>query len=414
MLKREPVLRQWEPVRLARRDEAMVRAANFILQRAHALPFSWGGRPWSLTLLPADAVGGMPPRRADLGTTWCLDLLWGDAPFRLGVTGQAALAWLSNAYPDLDLPELPDLFVGAFLEAAGRAWLAPLSGLGRGELRVVRIEKAGDDTYRQEEAWCLQLKSEAEGSQAPIEAWFTTTRKGVAHLTACLQDWSPAPGPLGPESLPVVLRAEVGFTWMTAAEWGTLNPGDAILVERPLLAPDGEMVLTAGPLALRARPDQGRLVVTANWPIRPQGERLMDSDEYDDSEGSPLDELRQVPLRVAFDVGEVHLTVAELESLQVGQALDLGRPLSEAVQVRINGTRVGWGELIDISGRLGVVLRALGNMSLEDLPLSHETEQGDSVDGENDLSPALQPEDLKETTDAAEFGELPDFPPPEA
>ncbi len=414
MHKRDPVLREWEPVRLARRDEAMVRAANFILQRAHALPFDWGGRPWSITLLPADAVDGIPPSRVDVGTTWCLELLWGDAPFRLYVTRQAALAWLSDAYPDLDLPELPDLFVGAFLEAAGRAWLAPLSGLGRGELRVVRIEKAGNDTYLKEEAWCLQLKSEAASSRAPIEAWFTTTRKGVAHLTACLQDWSPAPGPLGPESLPVVLRAEVGFTWRTAAEWADLNPGDAILVERPLLAPDGEMVLTAGSLSLRARPEHGRLVVTSNWPVQPQGGGLMDPDDYDDSDSGPLDELRQVPLRVAFDVGEVRLTVAELENLQVGQALDLGRPLSEAVQVRINGTRVGWGELIDISGRLGVVLRSLGNRSLEDLPLGREAEQAAQMDGEHALRIESQPEESQGEAASSEFGGLPDLPPSEA
>ncbi len=140
----------------------------------------------------------------------------------------------------------------------------------------------------------------------------------------------------------------------------------------------------------------------------------MDPDDYDDSDSGPLDELRQVPLRVAFDVGEVRLTVAELENLQVGQALDLGRPLSEAVQVRINGTRVGWGELIDISGRLGVVLRSLGNRSLEDLPLGREAEQAAQMDGEHALRIESQPEESQGEAASSEFGGLPDLPPSEA
>ena len=92
-------------------------------------------------------------------------------------------------------------------------------------------------------------------------------------------------------------------------------------------------------------------------------------DRFDDEhEGlSPLDSLRRVPLRVTFDVGELRLTLADLESLQVGQALDLGRPLSEAVQLRINGARVGLGELVDIDGRLGVVLRSLSAQDLAEL-----------------------------------------------
>lgn len=69
--------------------------------------------------------------------------------------------------------------------------------------------------------------------------------------------------------------------------------------------------------------------------------------------------LDQLPLRLAFDLGERTLSLAELKALQPGQTLELGRPLAGAVQLRVNGALVGTGELVEIDGRLGVTVTSL-------------------------------------------------------
>lgn len=69
--------------------------------------------------------------------------------------------------------------------------------------------------------------------------------------------------------------------------------------------------------------------------------------------------LLALPLQLVFDLGERSVTLAQLQALQVGQVLDLERPLSAAVSLRVNGRLVGTGELVEIDGRLGVCVSAL-------------------------------------------------------
>jgi type III secretion protein Q len=68
-----------------------------------------------------------------------------------------------------------------------------------------------------------------------------------------------------------------------------------------------------------------------------------------------------VPVRLTFELGERQLTLGELRLLQPGQTFDLARPLVEGpVVVRANGAWLGTGDLVEIDGRIGVTLRALG------------------------------------------------------
>ena len=45
---------------------------------------------------------------------------------------------------------------------------------------------------------------------------------------------------------------------------------------------------------------------------------------------------------------------AELQALHEGQVIELGQPLSTAVGIRVNGSLVGTGELVEVDGRMGV------------------------------------------------------------
>jgi type III secretion protein Q len=79
-------------------------------------------------------------------------------------------------------------------------------------------------------------------------------------------------------------------------------------------------------------------------------------DEERQQSAEPLDDL---PVRVSFDLGERSIPLHELQSLAPGYTFDLGRDLRRSVQVRANGMLIGEGELVDIDGRLGVVVNTL-------------------------------------------------------
>mgnify|MGYP002134939132 CR=1 FL=1 len=168
----------------------------------------------------------------------------------------------------------------------------------------------------------------------------------------------PLPGPLD-DSLPVALRAEVGFTHLPASDAAAIAPGDVVLMDAFFATADRALWLSR----------DGTAGVHVQWPapsdatspprltvIQPWTETMPASPDTSPAETAALD---SVPVRLSFDLGEVSLTLAQLRALQPGQTLDLGHPLAGAVRIRANGALVGEGDLVEIDGQIGVSVRHL-------------------------------------------------------
>ena len=69
--------------------------------------------------------------------------------------------------------------------------------------------------------------------------------------------------------------------------------------------------------------------------------------------------LQALPVRLSFDLGELGLTLAQVQALQPGQTLELGHPLAAGVNIRANGLLIGEGDLVEIDGQWGVAIRSL-------------------------------------------------------
>lgn len=66
--------------------------------------------------------------------------------------------------------------------------------------------------------------------------------------------------------------------------------------------------------------------------------------------------LGDLPVRLTFDLGERSLTLQELAGIGAGYVFDLGLSPRNSVNLRVNGLRVGEGEIVEIDGRLGVAV----------------------------------------------------------
>lgn len=69
-----------------------------------------------------------------------------------------------------------------------------------------------------------------------------------------------------------------------------------------------------------------------------------------------LGALGDMPVRLTFDLGESSITLQELSTIGVGHVFDLALSPRSGVNLRVNGLRVGEGEIVDIDGRLGVAV----------------------------------------------------------
>lgn len=62
---------------------------------------------------------------------------------------------------------------------------------------------------------------------------------------------------------------------------------------------------------------------------------------------------------MSFDLGERMMTLSELRTLAPGYVIELGRDIRRAVTIRVNGRKIGEGELVDIDGYIGLSLLSI-------------------------------------------------------
>lgn len=65
-------------------------------------------------------------------------------------------------------------------------------------------------------------------------------------------------------------------------------------------------------------------------------------------------DLSTLPVRLHIVLGQLELSLAELDALAPGSIVELDRGKSEPVQLAINGKVAGQGELVEVEGKLGV------------------------------------------------------------
>ena len=81
-----------------------------------------------------------------------------------------------------------------------------------------------------------------------------------------------------------------------------------------------------------------------------------DKDERSIAGGSPRfgSLLDAVDVRVETFLGETQMTVAQLNALKAGGVITLDAPLSELVELRVNGVTIAHGELVTVGDQFGV------------------------------------------------------------
>ncbi len=157
----------------------------------------------------------------------------------------------------------------------------------------------------------------------------------------------PASGSFG---LPVAVAVRIGATRLEPGVLATLREGDAVLLERRVKGPD-DALLVGGEawVAEVARLGHGWKLKASPSPAA-LDEKSWTMAVQDGDAAGPAG----LPVTLAFDVGQVEMTIADFARLGPGSVIDVERSMAEPVAIRANGRHVGYGELVDIDGALGV------------------------------------------------------------
>lgn len=336
------------PLELPRLTRSEARAFTALAQRAQECRFSWLGREWSLTLRPLP----QGPLMHAGGDGWTIQVQWGGAPFLLQVPAAIAEEWIAGQFPGLEVPALTDAFAGAILEAVLGDLVESIEALQRGPATLRSLSREIVEPSGLAHGFMV----EARGAERVIRAHLATDSLGLMLAAGLVARQPAAINALDVSTLRLLVRAEIGSTRLDACAVRQLAVGDVVLIDHCHLSESDDLWLGREGWGLRGRVEGSRMTVTA--PFSRSGVS-MPAHEHTLPGGDSPDPLQSLPLQLTFDVGERTLTLAELQALQVGQVLDLQRPLSSAVSLRVNGHLVGCGELVEVDGRLGVSVSAL-------------------------------------------------------
>lgn len=190
-------------------------------------------------------------------------------------------------------------------------------------------------------------------------------------LTPALHRWG---------ALPVPVTLEWGSLQLSAGALRSLRPGDVLLpahcwsdttTSRLLLAFGGRLAILTQLTADKRSIAQTGVVNMQDESLEPlvppahatrpglppdlPGEDAVAGEARASAQAEP--DWGGLLVRLSFDLGQRMMSLGELVGIKPGHVWDLGLNKQFPVQLRVNGTVVGDGELVEIDGRLGVCVR---------------------------------------------------------
>ncbi|HJV80571.1 type III secretion system cytoplasmic ring protein SctQ [Noviherbaspirillum sp.] len=302
-----------------------------------------------------------PQRPADI----LLAASWEGVHCVLALSYASAETLLEVKWGDMALNEVPPDLALALLQDAVDELSRDLAGE---ELGPIRIDGWATAEQACAVPFAMDLRMTRHDGGDPASARLLTDLQGLtklARLAARAESEPPKAEPWA--GLPILLTLELGWVDMTLDEIATIRPQDVLL-------PDGWWSGKGRKdLCIRISPKLGigaQFTIDEHLRATTKVKRMEQDDSLVQHPGnaqlptnsalpaveSGVAELADIPLRITFDLGERHIPLRELASIAPGHLFDLGLAPDSAVNLRINGVRVGEGELVEIGGRIGVAV----------------------------------------------------------
>ncbi|TVR08117.1 MAG: YscQ/HrcQ family type III secretion apparatus protein [Salinarimonadaceae bacterium] len=338
------------PLELPAIGEAALREARRMGKRRAPFMLSTGAGDVAATIVGREAL-------SEWSGAWMrLDLLCSDRPATLWLPQDVALASLRGTYPDLDDSGLDPADRGLLLDVVENDLIDRLSRAARSEIVVVAARPV--ETIDAAPDFVFSLRPRDSGDSIPAAlVCHEVEREMIARaVLATPVERSPFPG------LTVEVAFRCGYSILSLAELAELEVGCGIALDDTTLNFQKIVAVVAerfaqtcswqtikptldGPLLNPV--DRSALYYTTDALVKDEIERAKPG-------GPQTGGVDEVPVQLIFELGRAEAQVAELESLQSGYVFDLGKPLSQTVDILANGRRIGSGELVRLGETIGV------------------------------------------------------------
>lgn len=357
-------IRSINPLLLRQIKREHVHYFNKICTVRPPLVFSWLSKSWHLTISPIEHPKLAYSEQASVD--------WGGSEIILRIEPSFVAMALSGVLQTDSAGSLTGEVRNLLIDAAFMELSEIIESRFRKRFRLVSTDQERDEffipPFRSNNEGILKgwLLVFSDGTaEYRCEAWVDDLALGF--LADAVRTWPMHSHlPDSWESLPIPIMICAGWTTVALPTLRQLRLNDVILLDECLIDQHQEEVLLrfGNRFGIRGELLESSIKVTDFI------EEIMDEiDEFNEPPDNdyPTDqgdgELEQIPVRLYFDLGERMVTLAELKTVAPGYIFELGREARRAVTIRVNGKKIGEGELVEIDGHIGVSVLAIHSSS---------------------------------------------------
>lgn len=323
------------------------------------------------------------------GPCYAVTINWNNAVFVLHVSNEAITRLLYTLLPEAATHSLTDPVCQAALSILIHQIINAASIPQASPVQVTNIAPVAHQPAMAHK-WLIDLNGTTTSGALCLLSTNTPGLLELAHACKAL----PAPTDyIDFTHIETNVRCLIGTTLLPAHDLINLTEGDVILLDQNYVSQHDELWLKIGSfIGIRIKCNQGHYVVVQGWSnlmtdsnnneLTPElfDNTRLAQEAIDETEAQPaipevaednttvqahdasLQTLNGINIKLSFDLGDRSIPISELQALQPGEIFNLERPINDgAVHIRANGTLIGYGELIDIDGKIGVLISKLGN-----------------------------------------------------
>lgn len=331
----------------------------------------WDGMCWDQHW-QAEILGSVLECEPD--TTIFVSVSWRNIHGCLGFSRDAAASLLAAQYEVMTWDQIsPDILLALLQQTADDL----VTGFQPHLLGPIRINNwmpptINLSTIKENMPFILELcmhkapsdAVESGNTDAPISCYFMMDLANTQKLAQQIDDINNTntnktypPIKPGWGKLPISMWLELGWVDLPLNELNSLQPQDVLLPDGwwPENEPDTFCLRLAPKLGAMAKLVEQNFAHVSTEVKRMEQETMINTNDDADSllQFNP-DDMGDIPVRITFDIGERQILLKELSKLAPGYIFDLGLAPERAVNLRMNGVRIGEGELVEINGQVGV------------------------------------------------------------
>jgi len=333
-----------------------------LLNRLHASAgrsvLTLGGQPYELSFSPKAT-----------GSKWGLTLIgkWNEATVAAFLPAAPALDWLAGALsPDLrgaDLLRLPSELATAAVESLLEEALSSWAKAFGGRLELTEVSFQEKSALDGQGFLPFLLARPGGGEVAPGAVAFS------GDLKSLLREGDGSGGnPWPPEvwqAVPLEVAVEVGRATLPAGDLRGIESGDVLIADecaKP--GAETEVRVRVGRRAVAQAVLKGRKVevrgeLMADKPVAASAGAAPGAAPARTTEAGKALDPNELQVEVVFEIDSRLMTLKELQGFKPGMILETVKGLEAPVSLRVNGRRLGTGELVEVGGKVGVRLLTL-------------------------------------------------------